>query len=33
MIGKTLVANGEKITDAMIRNNVNAIYWQSLVNW
>ena len=27
MIGKTLPANGEEITNAMIGNNVLAIYW------
>ena len=33
MIGKTLAANAEEITNAMIDNDVLAYYWQSLVNW
>ena len=33
MISKRLANNGEKITNAMIGNDVFAIYWQLLVNW
>ena len=33
MIGKTLVTNGEEITNAMIGNDELANYWQSPVNW
>ena len=33
MTDKTLASIGEEITNAMIGNDVLAIYWQSLVNW